>query len=116
MSGRKFRMFVRYRGRILPPPEGYALATAIAVAILGLAAVFQATRTSIAPADGGSQLLFAFEAVIIGGMGSIWGAFFERWFSGWRRSSAPEWIPDGGFFSVTSSSWWFLRRVRKASR
>ena len=54
----------------------YALATAIAVAILGLAAVFQATRTSIAPADGGSQLLFAFEAVIIGGMGSIWGAFF----------------------------------------
>jgi branched-chain amino acid transport system permease protein len=52
------------------------LATAIAVAILGLAAVFQATRTSIAPADGGSQLLSAFEAVIIGGMGSIWGAFF----------------------------------------
>ena len=53
----------------------YAIATAIAVAILGLAAVFQATRTTIAPADGGSQLLFAFESVIIGGMGSIWGAF-----------------------------------------
>ena len=53
----------------------YAQATAIAVAILGIAAVFQATRTSIAPTDGGAQLIYAFEAVIIGGMGSIRGAF-----------------------------------------
>ena len=29
----------------------------------------------MAPADGGAQLIYAFEAVIIGGMGSIWGAF-----------------------------------------
>lgn len=53
----------------------YAQATAVAVGILGIAAVFQATRTTIAPADGGGQLIYAFEAVIIGGMGSIWGAF-----------------------------------------
>lgn len=53
----------------------YAKATAIAVAILGIAAVFQASRTTVAPADGGAQLIYAFEAVIIGGMGSIWGAF-----------------------------------------
>ncbi|WP_245292539.1 ABC transporter permease subunit [Rhizobium sp. 9140] len=53
----------------------YAKATAVAVGILGIAAVFQATRTTIAPADGGRQLIYAFEAVIIGGMGSIWGAF-----------------------------------------
>ncbi|MFW7354664.1 MAG: branched-chain amino acid ABC transporter permease [Brucella sp.] len=53
----------------------YAKATAVAVGILGVAAVFQATRTTIAPADGGGQLIYAFEAVIIGGMGSIWGAF-----------------------------------------
>lgn len=55
--------------------EVYARATAIAVGILGMAAVFQATRTTVAPADGGAQLIYAFEAVIIGGMGSIWGAF-----------------------------------------
>lgn len=55
--------------------EIYARATAIAVGILGMAAVFQATRTTVAPADGGAQLIYAFEAVIIGGMGSIWGAF-----------------------------------------
>lgn len=53
----------------------YAKATAIAVAILGVAAVFQAARTTVSPADGGAQLIYAFEAVIIGGMGSIWGAF-----------------------------------------
>jgi branched-chain amino acid transport system permease protein len=53
----------------------YAQATAVAVAILGVAAVFQAARTTVSPADGGAQLIYAFEAVIIGGMGSIWGAF-----------------------------------------
>ncbi|MGC4025566.1 MAG: branched-chain amino acid ABC transporter permease [Mesorhizobium sp.] len=57
-------------------PKGvYALATAVAVGILGFAAVFQSLRSTVAPADGGAQLIYAFEAVIIGGMGSIWGAF-----------------------------------------
>jgi branched-chain amino acid transport system permease protein len=53
----------------------YAQATSVAVAILGIAAVFQAARTTVSPSDGGAQLIYAFEAVIIGGMGSIWGAF-----------------------------------------
>lgn len=57
------------------PRAVYASATAIAVGILGFAAVFQSLRSTVAPADGGAQLIYAFEAVIIGGMGSIWGAF-----------------------------------------
>ncbi|TPN89381.1 branched-chain amino acid ABC transporter permease [Mesorhizobium sp. CU2] len=57
------------------PKNVYAGATAIAVAILGFAAVFQSMRATVAPADGPFQLIYAFEAVIIGGMGSIWGAF-----------------------------------------
>ncbi|MFE3838207.1 branched-chain amino acid ABC transporter permease [Pseudogemmobacter sonorensis] len=57
------------------PRKVYASATAIAVGILGFAAVFQSLRSTVAPADGGAQLIYAFEAVIIGGMGSIWGAF-----------------------------------------
>jgi branched-chain amino acid transport system permease protein len=57
------------------PKSVYAGATAIAVAILGFAAVFQSIRATISPADGPFQLVYAFEAVIIGGMGSIWGAF-----------------------------------------
>ncbi|MFI0842998.1 branched-chain amino acid ABC transporter permease [Mesorhizobium sp. IMUNJ 23232] len=57
-------------------PKGvYAGATAVAVAILGFAAVFQSMRATVAPSDGPFQLIYAFEAVIIGGMGSIWGAF-----------------------------------------
>lgn len=57
------------------PRTVYAVATAVAVGILGFAAVFQALRSTVAPADGPAQLIYAFEAVIIGGMGSIWGAF-----------------------------------------
>lgn len=57
------------------PKRIYAGATAVAVAILGFAAVFQSLRATVAPADGVYQLIYAFEAVIIGGMGSIWGAF-----------------------------------------
>ena len=57
------------------PRAVYALATAIAVGILGFAAVFQSLRSTVAPADGPAQLIYAFEAVIIGGMGSVWGAF-----------------------------------------
>ncbi len=57
------------------PKRIYAGATAVAVGILGFAAVFQSLRATVAPADGPFQLIYAFEAVIIGGMGSIWGAF-----------------------------------------
>jgi branched-chain amino acid transport system permease protein len=32
-------------------------------------------RTTVSPSDGPLLLLFAFEAVIIGGMGSFWGTF-----------------------------------------
>ena len=51
----------------------YALATAIAFVVIALAGLFQALRTTVSPADGPLLLLFAFEAVIIGGMGSFWG-------------------------------------------
>ncbi|MBR0842181.1 branched-chain amino acid ABC transporter permease [Bradyrhizobium liaoningense] len=57
------------------PKTIYAASTAIAVAILGIAAVFQSLRATVSPADGPAQLIYAFEAVIIGGMGSLWGAF-----------------------------------------
>jgi branched-chain amino acid transport system permease protein len=51
----------------------YALATGIAFLVIALAGVFQAMRTTVSPSDGPLLLLFAFEAVIIGGMGSFWG-------------------------------------------
>lgn len=51
----------------------YASATGIAFVLVALAGVLQAMRTTVSPADGPLLLLFAFEAVIIGGMGSFWG-------------------------------------------
>lgn len=53
----------------------YALATAIAFVLIAVAGVLQAMRTTVSPSDGPLLLLFAFEAVIIGGMGSFWGTF-----------------------------------------
>lgn len=51
----------------------YAIATGIAIATVGVAGVLLGIRTSFAPFDGNAQLLFAFEAVIIGGLGNLWG-------------------------------------------
>jgi branched-chain amino acid transport system permease protein len=51
----------------------YALAMGIALATVAIAGVFLGIRTTFSPADGNAQLLFGFEAVIIGGLGSLWG-------------------------------------------
>ena len=51
----------------------YGLAMAIALAIVALAGVLLAIRTTFDPSQGPFRLIFAFEAVIMGGMGSIWG-------------------------------------------
>ena len=51
----------------------YAIAMGIALAIAGIAGVFVGVRTTFSPLDGSVLLIFAFEAVIIGGLGSLWG-------------------------------------------
>jgi branched-chain amino acid transport system permease protein len=51
----------------------YAIASAIAIATAALAGVFFGMRSSFDPTLGPAQLIFAFEAVIIGGLGSLWG-------------------------------------------
>jgi branched-chain amino acid transport system permease protein len=51
----------------------YAKATAIAMATALLAGSFFAMRSTIEPTSGSMQLIFAFEAVVIGGLGSLWG-------------------------------------------
>jgi branched-chain amino acid transport system permease protein len=55
------------------PSIVYAQATGIAFVLIALAGTLQAMRTTVSPSDGPLLLLFAFEAVIIGGMGSFWG-------------------------------------------
>ena len=51
----------------------YALAMALSLAIVAIAGVFLGIRTTFTFASGPDRLLFAFEAVIIGGLGSLWG-------------------------------------------
>jgi branched-chain amino acid transport system permease protein len=51
----------------------FALATALALAVVSIAGVLLAIRTNFDPSIGPARLLYAFEAVIIGGLGSLWG-------------------------------------------
>ena len=51
----------------------YAWSTALAVAIAALGGLFLGIRSVFDPVSGPTQLIFAFEAVVIGGMGSLWG-------------------------------------------
>ncbi|WP_271412074.1 branched-chain amino acid ABC transporter permease [Pseudomonas sp. Q1-7] len=51
----------------------FGLAMALAMAVVSIAGVFLAVRTSFDPSVGPARLLYGFEAVIIGGLGSLWG-------------------------------------------
>ena len=51
----------------------FGLAMALALAVCAVAGVFLGIRSIFDPAIGPARLLFAFEAVIIGGLGSLWG-------------------------------------------
>jgi len=51
----------------------YGLAMALSLGIVAVAGVFLGIRTTFTFASGPDRLLFAFETVIIGGLGSLWG-------------------------------------------
>jgi branched-chain amino acid transport system permease protein len=51
----------------------YSLAMAVALVTVGIGGIALAIRTTFDPTAGPFNLIYAFEAVIMGGMGSIWG-------------------------------------------
>jgi branched-chain amino acid transport system permease protein len=51
----------------------FGLAMALSLAIVAVAGVLLAVRSNFDPAIGPARLIFGFEAVIIGGFGSMWG-------------------------------------------
>jgi branched-chain amino acid transport system permease protein len=51
----------------------FALAMALSLAVVAIAGVLLAIGTNFDPSIGPARLLFAFEAVIIGGLGNLWG-------------------------------------------
>lgn len=50
----------------------FAMAFALASAVIACAGVFLAVRSNFDPSAGPVRLLFGFEAIIIGGLGNIW--------------------------------------------
>jgi len=53
----------------------YAIALGLSFALLAVGGIFAGIRTTFTPESGPASLLYAFEAVVIGGMGSLWGTF-----------------------------------------
>jgi len=51
----------------------FGLAMALSLAVVAIAGVFLAVRSNFDPAIGPARLIFGFEAVIIGGLGNLWG-------------------------------------------
>jgi len=51
----------------------FGIAAAISFATVALAGISYGMMTEFVPTSGGANLLFAFEAVVIGGIGSLWG-------------------------------------------
>ena len=76
----------------------YALATGISFGLVAVAGLFQAMRTTVAPTDGPMLLLFAFEAVIVGGMGSFWGTFIGAMVLGVTQQAGYAFDPGWGLW------------------
>jgi branched-chain amino acid transport system permease protein len=51
----------------------FGLAMALSFGVIAIAAVLLAARSSFDPFSGPARLLYGFEAVIIGGLGNLWG-------------------------------------------
>ncbi|MEM1375747.1 MAG: branched-chain amino acid ABC transporter permease [Pseudomonadota bacterium] len=57
----------------IKPSNIFATATGIALVIVTIAALYLGMRSNFDPSVGPARLIYAFEAVIIGGLGSLWG-------------------------------------------
>jgi branched-chain amino acid transport system permease protein len=77
----------------------YAIAMGISLALVSVAGILLGIRTTFAPSDGPARLIFAFEAVIIGGLGSLWGSFVGGLLLGVAQSIGAQANP--GWFQLT---------------
>lgn len=57
----------------IAPRRVFAVCMGLALVIVTIAALFLGARANFDPSIGPARLIFAFEAVIIGGLGSMWG-------------------------------------------
>ncbi|MEM8852093.1 MAG: branched-chain amino acid ABC transporter permease [Pseudomonadota bacterium] len=57
----------------IKPQRIFATATALAMVVVTIAGLYLGMRANFDPSIGPARLIYAFEAVIIGGLGSLWG-------------------------------------------
>jgi branched-chain amino acid transport system permease protein len=74
----------------------YMVATGLSVATAVLAGVFLGARTFFSPSAGPVRLIYAFEAVIIGGLGSLWGTLAGGIVLGVAQTVGFQWQPGWG--------------------
>ena len=76
----------------------YASATGLAFVLISISGTLQGMRTTVSPSDGPLLLLFAFESVIIGGMGSFWGTLAGAMLLGVAQQIGFRWDPGWGIW------------------
>ena len=77
---------------------------ALSLAIIAIAGVLLAVRANFDPAIGPARLIFGFEAVIIGGLGSMWGTLAGGIILGVSQPSARRSIRAGSSWPAISRS------------
>jgi len=77
------------------PDRIFAIATGLAMVVVTIAALYLGTRANFDPTIGPARLIYAFEAVIIGGLGSFWGTLAGGIIIGLAQTAGaainPEW-------------------------
>lgn len=77
------------------PKSVFAIATGLAMVIVTIAALYLGMRSNFDPSIGPARLIYAFEAVIIGGLGSLWGTLIGGAIIGMAQTVGaqinPEW-------------------------
>ena len=77
----------------------YGLAMALSLGIVAVAGIFLGVRTTFAFSSGPDRLLFAFEAVIIGGLGSLWGTLVGGAILGVAQTTGAKLSPGWGILT-----------------
>lgn len=78
------------------PERVYNYVMGLSLALGAIAGVLLAVRSSFTPFSGIERLLIAFEVVVLGGIGSFWGALLGGIMLGMAQLAGLKWDPNAG--------------------